>query len=134
MSGIDRTTTAALLRISAAQIESKQINDVNVHIRDTHRSQVHMLNGRRRNLKSRTVTITIVVEGDHGDAWYAASLGMPVLTAPTPAPMPQIESKAHVCASFGCTDADPVKCLKRWNPGDPSCDCSCHAGRRVIDV
>lgn len=68
MSGVDRETVAMLLAISAEQIAAGQINDVNLHIRDTHRqSQRH---GDRR---FRTITVTMTVEGDHGDAWYAAS-------------------------------------------------------------
>lgn len=93
--GIDRAQVAALLRISAAQIETRQINDVTLNIRDTDRQYVAdgPYGAQRRNRpggRSRTVTITMQVPGDHGDDWYRASVGEPLLAAP---PAQQIEHK-----------------------------------------
>lgn len=101
MGGIDRLAVAALLRISAEQIEAKEINDVNLHIKDTHRRQTNEITGRSRDLRSRTVTITIVVPGSHGDAWYRASVGQPLLPPPAPPEPKRVAAMPWSCGSCG---------------------------------
>jgi hypothetical protein len=80
MKGVDRDTVAMLLALSAEQVAKREINEVNLHIRDSHAYR-ESETGRRRpgsTARKRIVTITLTVEGAHGDAWYHASTGQPI--------------------------------------------------------
>jgi hypothetical protein len=102
---IDRDTVAMLLALTAEQIASRDINDVKLHVRDSHGYREDWA-GRKKpgsTTRRRIVTITVTVEGSHGDAWYHASAGQafkPEQLAP-PVPVPE-EPKALSAMPWTC--------------------------------